>query len=95
MLESIKPIKSPLEPYEIMAKDTECDGTCPIDVVVAISLDTLFAGIEETNDYVSEAITGHSYLQDIGYEPLGAYDGEVLMRVTGYVDAEDIEDELD
>lgn len=40
----------------------------------------LFVDIEETNGYVSEAITRHVCLPGIDYKPLGAYDEKVHTK---------------
>lgn len=93
MLDTLAPLAEPLETWEIEALDTECDGFCQIDHVIAIDLSTLLSGIEATNDFASEAITASPYLQDISYEPVGVdlSTHEILMRVRGYVLAEDLD----
>lgn len=84
-------IDRPLEPWELQALDTDCTGVCQIDCLVMVPLDTLFEGIEATNDFVSEAITGTVCLQDISYVPMNANPSEgVLIEVGGYILAEDI-----
>lgn len=84
-------ITKPLEPWELLALDTECEGVCPVECVVAVPLEALFAGIEATNDFVSEAITGTVCLQDISYAPVGGDPKEgVYLNVGGYILAEDV-----
>lgn len=36
MLDTLAPLAEPLETWEIEALDTECDGFCQIDHVIAI-----------------------------------------------------------
>lgn len=93
MPDTLEPLTRPLETWEIEALDTECDGACQIDHVIAIDLSTLLDGIEATNDFASEAITASQCLQDISYEPVGVdlSTHEILMRVCGYVLAEDLD----
>lgn len=86
-----KPLRRPLESWELQALDTDGTGFCYVDHIVAVPLDTLFEGIEATNDFVSETITGTICLQDISYAPVGADPQEgVYLNVVGYILAEDV-----
>lgn len=63
-----------------------------IDKQVTVSLgDVIHGDLESFLDILSNEAIGNDLLMDISYELLGIRDGMLLLRVTGEVDEEFIE----
>jgi hypothetical protein len=83
---TIRPLRRPFTLQEI--KDfTSKDPDRYLTAVVAVDFDDLVDNdIEWLNDTVSELITGDEIaLEDIGFKPVGAMDGEIYIEVTGSI----------
>ena len=80
------PLRKPYSLQELKDK-TAKDEDRFLTAVVAIDFDDLVThDIEWLNETCSEMITGSDVaMEDIGYMPVGAEGGEVLVQVTGSI----------
>lgn len=87
----IKPIAQPLAPEELKRIIEDNDGLC--EVIISMSMDSFYDGIDAVNDFTQYSIVGDNTVEfdgedmrvsvtDISYEPVGAQDGIIFIKVS-------------